>query len=312
VNGSTPGPPYCYQVSGWTVGSCRPLPYLLETAPAASPDIVVEFGSWPSPPTPPAQDLGRFQIHAPDLVDLVSPAGFRIRIADGRRMIVDAPDGAEAAVHTLLFGAAFAVLCFQRGSPALHAGAVVSGDAALAIAGHSGAGKSTTTRALMGRGLPLLADDQLRIEPATAIVYPGFPSNKLWADSAARLGELADPVHRVVPGFEKFHVAATGAFETRATPLKAVFALTRAPDLAKPEIVRLLPPEALATLGSLAHYRHVGEALGLRAPLFHWAQTLARKVPVYLVRRPHDLARLETLVDAILDQFADTPAEASP
>lgn len=312
MSGSNPPPLFCYQVSGWTVGSCLPLPYLLETAPAVSPDIVVEFGSWPSPPTPPAQDLGRFQIHAPNLVDLIGPDGIRIRIADGRRMIVDAPDGAEATVHTLLFGAAFAVLCFQRRSPALHAGAVVLDGAALAIAGHSGAGKSTITRALMGRGLPLLTDDQLRIEPATAIAYPGFPSNKLWADSAARLGELAEPAHRVAPGFEKFHVAATGGFEARATPLKAVFALAPTPDLTEPDVTRLSPPQAVATLGSLIHYRHVGAALGLEADLFAWAHSLARTVPVYLVRRTNDLAGLEQLVDMVIDRFSAAPTEALP
>lgn len=301
---------HCYRVSGWTVASARPLPYLLAIAPVADPDIVVDYEAWTPPETPPAQDLGRFRIHTPELVDLIGPDDIRIRIADGRRLTVDAPSDAEATVHTLLFGPAFAVLGHQRGCPALHAGAVALDGGALAVAGHSGAGKSTTIGALARRGLPLLADDQLRIEAATGLAYPGFPASKLWADSAARLGEVADPAHRVARGFEKFHVAAAGAFQARPTPLKAIFALARAPDLTAPAIVRLGAPEAVAALGSLIHYRQIGVAMGAQQTLFHWAQTLARTVPVYLVRRPDDLARLDPLIDALLDRFAATAVEA--
>lgn len=85
MNGPVLSAPHCYRISGWTVAADRPLPYLLATEPVAEPDIVIDLEPWPTPTAPPARDLERFQRHAPDLIDLITPDRIRIHIAEGRR-----------------------------------------------------------------------------------------------------------------------------------------------------------------------------------------------------------------------------------
>lgn len=78
------------------------------------------------------------------------------------------------------------------GRPSLHASAVSQGDAVLALVGPAGAGKSTTTAALCQRGWSLVCDDCLALEIADGhiVVHPGYPSVRLWPDSAnALLGD---------------------------------------------------------------------------------------------------------------------------
>ena len=66
----------------------------------------------------------------------------------------------------------------------------------MAFAGDSGGGKSTTAAALHARGLDLVTDDLLVLDPDAAggvVVYPGFPVLRLWPEAAAAvtLGEGA-------------------------------------------------------------------------------------------------------------------------
>jgi hypothetical protein len=302
---------FLYYVSGWTVRSPRPLPYLLEAADAgADADIDLIFERFEAVAGE-ARKLGPFQVYGPDLVDIRLPTGLCIRIADGRRLMVDAPDHVgDSQIHTYLFGPAFAVLAQQRGQPALHSSAIEIGDGAIAVAGHSGAGKSTTVRRLMEHGHRFLTDDQLIVEPGTGIAHRSYPSTKMWADTAALLGKPIDEAAQVRPGIDKYHFAAADQFAERSMPLRAIFILAPDANIAEPDARRLPLPEAIGTLSRFVHYAEIARAMGAEPVMLRWAARIAGRVPVYLVRRPENPAKVEALIDLLLGLAAEKAPEA--
>lgn len=290
-----------YRVAGWSVHSPRPLPYLApDDASAHSDPITIDFAAFDAA-SPDARTLGPFTIHAPDLIDLTPPGGPRLRIRGGRSITVADADGLSAAeIHTSLFGPAFTILAHQRGRPPLHAGAVLLDGRTIGIAGHSGAGKSTTVHALIQRGARLLSDDQLLVDPATRFAYPAYPSAKLWAASAAH---LAIPTHhdaRVKQGFDKFHVDLGASFLDAPRPLDLLVVLAPTPGLAAPETRRFTRGEATAVLANLTHYAEVASAAGGGGAILRHAAAIAVQVPVHRVARPTDFARFDALIDLIL------------
>lgn len=296
---------FLYIVSGWTVCSTRPLPYLLEAVDkAAGADIDLTFGRLD--PTEGGKKYGPFHIFGPNLVEIRLPSGLHIRIADGCRLTVDVPEHCTMSeVHTYLFGPAFSVLAQQRRRPPLHASAIEVGNGALAVAGDSGAGKSTTARWLMGRGYRLLTDDQLIVDPESGLAHPSYPATKMWGDVAALLGKSTDDSMRVKAGVDKYHFDVADQFVGGALPLRAVFILRPDGGLKQPEARRLPLPEAIGALNRFVHYAEIAKRLGAQPVMFHWAAQIAGRSPVYIIRRPEEPAAIEALIDLLLSLYAE-------
>ena len=289
---------FIYRVSGLRIASDRRFPLLAATHDGAVPDVTIRFAQVPLED---GRTCGHFRILGPGRVDLAIPGVLTARIAGGCEMTVDVvPGAAEGALQTYLFGPAFAALLYQRGQIPLHAGAVrIDGDGAVAVAGHSRAGKSTTTRALMRAGHALLCDDQLVVDAATGRAQAGFPALKLWGGALAHFGEDRGAGEPVVEGIDKYHVAASDGFDLSPAMLRAVCILAPDADVQAPQLSRLPAPEAVAALGMLAHHSYVADAIGRRGDLFRFTAALAARVPVFLLRRPDDLAGLDRVIDRV-------------
>jgi hypothetical protein len=102
------------------------------------------------------------------------------------------PDADPAAVEALLQGGVLGALIHQRGELPLHATTVVSPDrtTAIALAGGSGAGKSTTAFALIRRGWLMLSDDLTRvtIDDGVPLAWPGRSRLRLLDDACSAFG----------------------------------------------------------------------------------------------------------------------------
>jgi len=109
--------------------------------------------------------------------------GSRVRVVWKAGVVVD---GIPAAVMGPLLGTCIRL----RGVVLLHSGAVVVDAGAVLLMGAPGAGKSTTTAALMKRGHPVLTEDIAALDPRDEGVWvqPGPRRIRLLTDVALALG----------------------------------------------------------------------------------------------------------------------------
>jgi len=110
-----------------------------------------------------------------------------------------APSDADGPLwwRVLLDSVLFTV-ALLRGYEALHAGAVASEDAAVAITAASGGGKSTLLAELVRRGHDLIADDVLVLERSDERGLIAHPAPPLMTVPAAVRGQGADTPERAI------------------------------------------------------------------------------------------------------------------
>ena len=194
----------------------------------------------------------------------------------GRVVVEPAPGAREYDVLGLLIASALPALLWMRGDFALHACAVVmpGRSAAIAIAGRSGAGKSTVLRELIAAGARVVGEDVLRLRVANGVA-------EIRGLSSARF-EVAE---HGVPGGDRIEIPIPSASRLESADLAAVFTLTDRGAAGPPAFDRL---DALASVGTLLAMRHrprVPRLLGLEAFCLETAAALARHPPMYAWRR---------------------------
>jgi hypothetical protein len=138
----------------------------------------------------------------------------------------DDPSWWRVVLDSVLF-----TVALLRGYEALHAGAVAINEGAVAITAAAGGGKSTLLAALLGRGLALVADDVLVLEPRGSEIpkpplsHPGPPLMTVPTSSMALLGVPPDTIATI--GDERW--LAVPAYP-QPLPLKALVVLDRLPS----------------------------------------------------------------------------------
>jgi hypothetical protein len=129
----------------------------------------------------------------------------------------------DPAWRRLLLDTALVTASLSRGHEALHAGCVVNDGNAVAIAGASGAGKTTMLLELLRAGARFLSDDviALREEPGQVVAQPGPPVANLPATESA--GELVVHLHRLQ---DEWWVRVRNPWSAPA-PIRAILVLAR-------------------------------------------------------------------------------------
>lgn len=183
----------------------------------------------------------------------------------------------------------------------LHAAVIAIGDRAVAICGPSGAGKTTLALYLRGRSHAIVADDLAAIDVATGLVHHGAAFCRIDPNHPA--ARQARGARRANPRVPK-HFLDIGDHDfwlrPRALPLAAIFILGSAGDgaIAAERIDH--PYAGLGLSGNLSGElfapSRAARQRGLAA-----AFDLARRVPVYALRRPRGLEHLGATADAICD-----------
>lgn len=182
-----------------------------------------------------------------------------------------AGEDSVAGWRTVLDSVIFSV-ALLHGLEALHAGAVVSGEGAIAIAAASGGGKSTLLTSLLADGFELLADDVVALEADGELIL-GHPGPPLMTVPAA----VPSP-----PGEE---LASIGAERWLATPvsaepqpLTAVVLLNRRPGVLA---LRPLPKPLFPLLAMMLRFPRTPDRERSR---FELAAAIAAGVPVWELR----------------------------
>lgn len=213
----------------------------------------------------------------------------------------------EEAVRIDVLSRVLALALHADGQFCLHASAARVEEGAVGFLAPKGAGKSTLAVALAFAGAPLLADDALAIRTgATALVYPGVRSVRLWDDSLRRLASVGADVPPTGANDAQLGKHLLCALDERLVAghpacLDALYMLMpAAADAAEAaRRVRVAPLHAAVLLASHAK---LGALAGgaIAAVMLAHAAALVRAVPVYFLHVARDLERLDDATRLIL------------
>lgn len=240
--------------------------------------------------------------------------GAGLLVEDGRRVTVQwqpDPDQPDDDPSWLIQGWAVTLAMLQRGDLSLHAATVEIGGEVVAIAGHRGAGKSTTSMGLRKRGHGLLVDDVtlIHFRAGQAWTTP-YPRNvHLLPDAAEAVGLDFDALPMLAGGRTK---VAFRAEEPSQEPrrIDRIIVLAPGPAVTEVTLEEARGGQRLAAL--IGHTRRDGIAplvLG-QARYFDLLAQLANTTPVHVLRRPRADWTLDEVLDLIEGSGAAQPAEA--
>jgi hypothetical protein len=251
-----------------------------------------------------------------NLVVRTLPEGVVFQYADGTEFCVSAdgreiwscwPDRATLAdTETYLLGPVIGFALRSRGVLCLHASAVVIDGHAVALAGGSHAGKSTTAAAFAAAGYPVLTDDLVAVRPDGErwSVAPAYPYLKVWEDSAGHLFGSKIELPRLTPTWSKRSVelAAHGyAFADAPLPLDAIVTLEpRAGDPSRPLVHTAAKTETMLTLLPETYAGYLLDPSMRRTELTQLGDLLSA-VRTFAAEPSDDPKRLPLLVARIVD-----------
>ncbi len=182
----------------------------------------------------------------------------------------------------------------DQGLAFLHAGAVAEPRGAVALAGASGSGKSTTALTCFADGWRMLGDDAcIATTGAAPSLFPVYGFAKLERDALERLPELRE--HVVDPAAEQLLVAPP-LWCGPAPPLRALV-LPRIAGTVDTAVVPITRSEALRVLvpGSLL------EGHGAGGTALQALSQLVQRVPCYRLELGTDRGRVVAAVRRVLD-----------
>jgi hypothetical protein len=224
-----------------------------------------------------------------------------IYVQDGGPIILDVADGqARSDYDWLLYATAARAVLTMRGRYNLHATLVVPpAGKAVAILGDSGAGKSTTTAALVERGWRLACDDivEVRNGPDGPVAHPVDRPLHL-SDVAAERWGLDTADGRPLPLRDKrAYVVAT---DLEPAPLGTLVVLGATP-VTEVTTSRVDALQALADIARSADRYGIASQPVHRQAFLEWAVAMCSAVRVGVVRRPEGQDSVDAVADAVME-----------
>ncbi|GAA6137320.1 hypothetical protein NBRC116583_10670 [Arenicella sp. 4NH20-0111] len=153
---------------------------------------------------------------------------------DGTKLVADKPKSMLIDdMRSFVLGSTFGCLLRQRNQICLHASVLSINDRAFALVGYKGAGKSTTSAALLNSGAKLISDDiaVLNFEKNEVIVEPGYPAIRLLPSSLAEYSDTPSKFKSVLSFSDKKYVPVSSPelnwqFNENRLPLEAIYILS--------------------------------------------------------------------------------------
>ena len=296
-------------ICGWRVRSALPLPETLPWPGADDPvDIDIRRGAVPKQVGQRNADVSYIEVaHDGRLLVDASPVCRFLVTRDS--VVVDtrlAPEATDWRAY--LLGPVLAVICYLRGVLPVHACCVRVGRRTVAIAGKSGAGKSSLAAALALRGHRLISDDICACFglPTQALVLPTYPALKLSRETLQALCVGSDSLAPIGPDFEKFQWLRAQGFDPTPVALNTVYLIEDAGEGARDEIVVTDGAEAFTRLSTEIYRPPIGRLLLAKTAFFAMATQLTAAITVRRLIRRSDLSRLKALAAMIEDDAMRT------
>jgi hypothetical protein len=216
---------------------------------------------------------------------------------------------APGDVRSVLTGELMGCILRLRGVTCLHASVVAVGDAAVALVGSKGAGKSTTAGAMAALGHPVLTDDLAPLTETSGgfVVEPGYARVRLRPDATRALYGATDALEPVWQIDDKHYVELSPdereawRFQADALPLRAVYVLTaRDPASTAPALQPRSRSDALTLLLQHVYYTRAPMDRDQLARDFASLARLVQATPVRTLERPNGLDRLPEVCRTIV------------
>ncbi len=295
-----------YCISGLTVACAFHLSGAnLTNANGTKPDVRVWLGDVPEALTG-GCNLGPNWDMAGEQVLLKVPKLARFLIRSGQEIVIALEAGAtERDASAYVLGTAFGILLHQRSALVLHGSAVARGGEAIAICGHSGAGKSTFAAALCRSGCSFVTDDLCAISldhHEHPVILPDGRQLKLWQDAIEKLDLTGQRGEAVMGRFEKYFIAPIDLAPV-ALPLRAIYILQDARPPFEEGIEALSLVDAMHALDREAYRPGLRLKMGARSELVTQSARMLAHVKIFRFRRPLEFAKLPQAVDRILSHW---------
>lgn len=249
---------------------------------------------------------------------LADGAYFRLLYHDRTEFIIDRKGSEVWAIWsdsssledtaTYLLGPILGSILRLRNVVCLHASAVAVEDKCFAIAGASGAGKSTTAAAFAEAGLPILSDDIVSLweQEKGFLVQPAYPRLRLWSSSVQTLYGKSDALPCLTPNWDKRYLDLTQEgykFQQQALPLGAIYILNDRTNNPIAPFINAVP--AHQSLIKLLANTYATSFLDkqLRAQEFDVLGRVTANLPIKLVTPHADSKFLRKLCDLIWEDF---------
>ena len=205
----------------------------------------------------------------------------------------------ENFLRSLILGPALGIVLHLKGLMVLHASAVDINGEAVAIMGHNGMGKSTTTMALIGEGYPLIVDDILSIEfdsEENPVVNPGIARIKLWPEVYPKYVDHIKNIDIIHPESPKRSCQLKRQSEDKI-PLKHVYILE------KDSVMGLCDVNYSEALMELIRNSYCASIFQDQDEISHFQgyAKVVRRVPVKYLKRYDSLDDLKKLAELIIN-----------
>ncbi|HWR11863.1 MAG TPA: hypothetical protein VN445_08580 [Rectinemataceae bacterium] len=299
-----------YRAFGLTISSELELPGLSQGDGEVEVEILL--GAVPARLDAPIIGKTRFQATQREFLMHTKKFG-SFYLTDGSRIVVQLngetdPEGDGSRQY--LLGSVFGALLFQRGFLPLHGSALSFPDGrCFILTGKSGAGKSTLAAAFLDAGCRMLSDDVCSIHCGsdTPIVYPSYPQQKLWKDSADLL-EIDTGNLKFVPARDgkKYYRPVPVSYRSESSPLAVVYELVLAENIPgdrNATIERLSGTEKFLTLAKNTYRLWFAKYLGVQVPHFMQCSRLASTVQVSRITRKTSGNTIGELRDIVMADF---------
>jgi len=285
------------------------MPELVEDRSADNPDLIIQYGNVPPLKTD-EKGLGTFTvIEEPGRIHFWMNEMGGMEIREGREMIVSPlPGAAEAGFRFLVSGIGIGFVLHQRGVPSLHASAVTIKGEAIAFIGWKGMGKSTTAALFHERGYPVITDDVLPLfmDEGPVMTAAAFPFLKLLPSAIEAIStKNLDHFPLVDPRGIKRNVSVEKGYTGDKMPVRCVYVLDWAEegDTTSVQIDALSEREACIELMRHSFALRMFEQEAATPQQLRQSAQLAKRIPVRRLRRPHDLMRLQELVERVTEDL---------
>jgi len=245
--------------------------------------------------------VGPYSSARPGMLLRVVPGVGRFLARAGTTIEMALEPGADSAtVEALAQGGVLGALIHQRGELPLHATTLISRDRrhAIAIAGDSGAGKSTTAYELIRRGWTMLSDDLTRatISEGSPLTWPGRASLRLLVDACHSFG-LDPTTLQPAPGWPDKYIIPVQRWD-EPVPLSAIVCLERSEGTLQPATLSGLAAVALLTAQT---YRiHYVAALGQTETHLRLVAAILSRTKLSRLRGAGTVSNIADLIEGVV------------